>query len=1028
MTEARNPAIRRVFLIGCLLLLLPLLAAAQTPGSEVPGRYIVLFRTEVTAPQTVAAELSRTHGFQVRHIYRFGMRGMAIEIAGGGERGILRALRFDPRVRAIGPDRYVAAFAQQLPNNVNRVNAEPGVGANTGAGVQVAIVDTGLDMNHADLAGNINSALSVNCVGGGGSCVPGGMDDAGHGTSVGGVVAAVNNTSDIVGAAPGVELVAVKVLGSNGSGTLGDASAGLDYLTGLNQGGNLIEVANMSLGAACSVCTDDSSDPAVSAFHEAVRALVNSGTTITVAAGNGSADAATTVPASFDEVITVSALGDSDGQPGGQGAALCLFWFFDCFAPLADDSFALTSMGGFSNFGPDVDVIAPGVLIPLLHLGGGVTNCNFVNTSSCSGTSFSSPHAAAVAAIFIRHRLDTTGVAPLPGTVRQALIETGECYEAGAGAGGLFHGTSGCPQVWPNDPDGFAEPMVRADNVINFAPAGTRDVAVTSITPPSLAVTGSPHEVSVGVANLGDQSETFTVTLADSLEPAFNAAQQTTLAAGGSSTLLFTWTPSVAGARTLTGAASGVVGDADASNDSKQVAVSVVDPSHDVAVSSISAPATIVQGQVANISVVVANDGTFDENVEVSVSSNPAGGIVSGPQPFLLTAGSSSTRSFTWDTTGAAAGPYTLTASVALAPDIDETDTADNQQSAVTTLEQPRHDVAVTAIISQDVVNKPDNLGIQVELANQGNQTETLNVTMTDSPPAGGTPGTWATANPQSVMLDPGASTALIFIYESANASEGNHTLTATAGTVAGETDTEDNGLSKVVNVSEQTVDIAITSVTAPASVAENQLTNVAVGVANLGDVEMAVTVSLTDFPPSEGTAGTVSDPQPVTLAASASATLTFTWNTTGATTGAHLLSAIFGPVGSDGNPLNNTNSTSSSVTLAGPTNLTTLADGIISGRGRNKVVEAAWVDLAWLDNSGSEESYAIERCEVIVSGKGKNKTTSCTFAALTTVAANSTAYRDESVASGTAYRYRLQAQNSLGVSSYSNEAEATTP
>ncbi|HEX9868887.1 MAG TPA: hypothetical protein VGC99_09890, partial [Candidatus Tectomicrobia bacterium] len=318
--------------------------------------------------------------------------------------------------------------------------------------------------------------------------------------------------------------------------------------------------------------------------------------------------------------------------------------------------------------------------------------------------------------------------------------------------------------------------------------------------------------------------------------------------------------------------------------------------------------------------------------------------------------------------------------------------------------------------------------GLSVSVANQGNMPETFNVTLTDTPPAGGMPGTWATANPQLATLGPGASTSLIFIYESANASEGSHALTATADTVPGETDTADNAQSKVVNVSEETIDIAITSVTAPASVSENQLANVDVGVANQGDVEMTVTVSLNDFPPPEGTAGTVSAPQPVTLAAGASATLTFTWNTTGATTGAHLLSAIFNPVGSDGDPTDNTSSTSSTVTLAGPSSLTAVGDAIITGRGRNKVVEAVWVDLAWQDNSGSEDSYVIERCTVVVSGKGKNKTTTCTFAALTTAAANTTVYRDESVASGAIYRYRLKAQNSLGASPYSNEAEVSTP
>jgi len=202
---------------------------------------------------------------------------------------------------------------------------------------------------------------------------------------------------------------------------------------------------------------------------------------------------------------------------------------------------------------------------------------------------------------------------------------------------------------------------------------------------------------------------------------------------------------------------------------------------------------------------------------------------------------------------------------------------------------------------------------------------------------------------------------------------------------------------------------------------------DVSVDVANLGDVETTVTVSLDDFPPLGGTAGTVSAPQPVTLAAGASTTLTFTWDTTDATAGDHLLSAIFSPVGADGNPLNNTNSTSSTVLLAAPTNLTATAGGEVSGKGKNKTV-TAWVDLTWDDNPG-EEGYAVERAEVTTTGKGKNKTTTVgPFTAIGTVAADTPTFHDGTVDSGATYRYRVQATHSLvGPSPYSNEVEVKT-
>ncbi len=541
----------------CLLSLYPLSTFAQNSGDIVPGRIIVTFRDTAGRPDEIAPQLAHAHGAQLRHTYRYAFRGMAIDVAPAAADRVLAALRRDPRVRTAGFDRFVRAVAETVPKGVNRINAESGKGANTGTGVRVAIFDSGLDFNHADLAANIDLTLSRNCIGG---CAPGGQDDNGHGTFVGGIVAAVDNDQDVIGAAPAATLIALKVLDSGGSGSFADINAAIDYVISLNQSGTFVDVGNMSLAATCSVCTDDSTDPTISSFHDAVRALVNSGTTLVVAASNDGRDAATSAPASFDEVITVSALADTDGEPGGLGPFLRIIGM----GRVADDSFA-----NFSNSGADIDVIAPGVNELSLNLGGG--------TSTGSGTSFSSPYAAAVAAIFIRDQLSKGNPRPAPGTVRQALIETGEC----PGDGTQFFGTTGCSGTWRNDPDGITEPLVRADNIANFG-GGTgpvHDVAVTSVSAPGSAVVNTAESVNVGVANQGTETETFSVSLADSLAATISSAQSVTLAAGASATLTFTWTPTVAGSHVLTATASTVPGEADTADNARTATVNVTDSS-----------------------------------------------------------------------------------------------------------------------------------------------------------------------------------------------------------------------------------------------------------------------------------------------------------------------------------------------------------------------------------------------------------------------------------------------------------------
>jgi subtilisin family serine protease len=165
--------------------------------------------------------------------------------------------------------------------------------------------------------------------------------------------------------------------------------------------GGPITVANMSLGGTgsddgnCGLSNND-------ALHQAICRSVAAGVTYAVAAGNETDNAANHVPAAYDEVITVSALSDSDGKPGGTGGAPT------CRTGELDDYFAT-----FSNFGADVDIAAPGVCILSTWKGGGY--------NTISGTSMATPHVAGTAALYIATHPGAT-----PAQVKNALIAAQE--------------------------------------------------------------------------------------------------------------------------------------------------------------------------------------------------------------------------------------------------------------------------------------------------------------------------------------------------------------------------------------------------------------------------------------------------------------------------------------------------------------------------------------------------------------------------------------------------------------------------
>jgi subtilisin family serine protease len=187
-----------------------------------------------------------------------------------------------------------------------------------------------------------------------------------------------------VGVAPGIRIYSVRVLNNAGSGSWASVICGIDWVTA-NASRLKIKVANMSLGGTGSDdgnCGNSNSD----ALHKAICNSVAAGVTYVVAAGNDNSDFAGFVPAAYDEVLTVTAMADFNGQPGGGAPATCR----------SDVDDAPADFSNFTGIGsPDADhtIAAPGVCIYSTWKGGGY--------QTISGTSMASPHVTGTAALCI---------------------------------------------------------------------------------------------------------------------------------------------------------------------------------------------------------------------------------------------------------------------------------------------------------------------------------------------------------------------------------------------------------------------------------------------------------------------------------------------------------------------------------------------------------------------------------------------------------------------------------------------------
>jgi len=332
---------------------------------------------------------------------------------------LVTKLAADPSVDYIEQDVYVSLAAQTLPTGIDRINADDDVIANIDGiddrvNVDIAILDTGIDLDHPDL--NVYKYAFCKTQGPfNATCVEGDIsanDVNSHGTHVAGISAALDNTSGVVGVAPGARLWAVKVLDDNGEGMGSILIAGVDYVA---SHADEIEVANMSL----------TGDGTFQALDEAIDGVVSAGVVIVLAAGNSSKDVSNVFPAGHPDSITVSALEDFDGIAGGISGNT------------EDDTFA-----NFSNYGSGVDIMAPGRTIRSTMPGGG--------TANKSGTSMSAPHVAGAVALYMSRNPSAT-----PDLVKTALLRD-SVDSAPCKTSNNVDGICGAPQ----DPDGIQEPLL----------------------------------------------------------------------------------------------------------------------------------------------------------------------------------------------------------------------------------------------------------------------------------------------------------------------------------------------------------------------------------------------------------------------------------------------------------------------------------------------------------------------------------------------------------------------------------------
>jgi subtilisin family serine protease len=328
------------------------------------ARYVVVLdRSQVARDEVdgVSHGLAGVLGGGVRHVYRHAMSGFSVVLPTQA----VAALQRDPRVLRVQEDRLVWASSESASSwGTDRVDqldlpldGSYGFGA-SGRGVNIYVLDTGIRVTHREFAGG-RAVHAADFIGWDGF----GADDChGHGTHVAGTTAGSTH-----GLAKSATVHAVRVLECDGFAYGSELMSGVDWVTG-----NHVKpaVANLSLTSYPDDMLDD-----------IVRASIAAGVTYVVAAANYGGNACEWSPGRVAEAITVGAIDNTDTN-----------W-------------------SSSNWGPCVDLFAPGVAIPSATKNGDDVYESF------TGTSMATPHVTAAAAMYLEQNPNAT-----PAQVQSAIV------------------------------------------------------------------------------------------------------------------------------------------------------------------------------------------------------------------------------------------------------------------------------------------------------------------------------------------------------------------------------------------------------------------------------------------------------------------------------------------------------------------------------------------------------------------------------------------------------------------------------
>jgi MYXO-CTERM domain-containing protein len=379
------------------------IVALEEPGGEGDARRAAIAERQEGALRGVASGLRLHHRFQ--HAPMFS----ATLTAEG-----LRALRMQPFVRSIGLDpRGRGALAVTVPAlGALAVHHNQGY---TGKGITIAVLDSGVDVNHPDLAGKV---VAQHCFTHG-ACPPGATDEGteapdgeGHGTSVAAVAASMGAIGP-TGFAPDAKLVSVRVLDDHASGYLSDWIAGLEWVRA-NLAAQPVQIVNMSVGTTQlfeGACDSDPQSPAFALMASTAAQVVAAGVTVFASSGNQGSQTSLSSPSCTTNVIAVGATYGRDvGPQPWQGSFADHFG--SSFSGCSDAQTGLDVITCFTNSGPRLDIVAPGGLVFTSYPGN--------NIGYWFGTSQASPTAAGTAALMLQANPSLT-----PARIAALLASTG---------------------------------------------------------------------------------------------------------------------------------------------------------------------------------------------------------------------------------------------------------------------------------------------------------------------------------------------------------------------------------------------------------------------------------------------------------------------------------------------------------------------------------------------------------------------------------------------------------------------------